>query len=194
MRIELLKTIPISGTVRERHFDVSGGANAWVAFDHEDGTEWVGVFGAESQFQLYAAIPFGDDAENTALVVAGGQGYIVDLRSGELVRRTPWSHAQSAITIPDRPFVLVADDIRAWATSRTKDATTVWRRTRANYDTSDENPSRRLALNGIIFERATNETVFGRVWDVEGWHECLIDVATLEFTRGKFLTADYGVS
>lgn len=45
MHVELLRMPPISGTVPERHFDVSARSNAWVQFEDAEGGTWVGVFG-----------------------------------------------------------------------------------------------------------------------------------------------------
>ena len=66
-----------------------------VRFELGDGTEWVGVFGNAEQATYHAAVPFPDDV-TTALVIAGGQGYVVDARIGTLLRKTPWSYAYSA--------------------------------------------------------------------------------------------------
>ena len=88
MPFELLKHIPISGTVVERHFHPSARSNLWVRFELGDGTEWVGVFGNAEQATYHAAVPFAEDV-TTALVIAGGQGYVVDARIGTLLRKTP---------------------------------------------------------------------------------------------------------
>jgi hypothetical protein len=190
MNTELLIVVPVSGSVRERHYDVSGTRNAWVRFDSGTGDEWVGVFGAAEPSQFYAVVPFADDAGATVLVIAGGQGYVVDVQSGDLLRRTQWWDSQTVIALPERDFMLVADDTTAWATDRTVDRP-VWRREHANYDSRPRSSAQRLALDGIVFQTATSDRVIGRVWEPEGWYSCSIDLSTLEFIRESFLSADW---
>jgi hypothetical protein len=105
MQVRLLRTIPTSGSVQERHFDVVAGKNAWVRFSDDAGLEWVGVFGSRELSPFSAAIPFGDDNGGTALVISGGQGYVIDSRSGHLLRRTPWPDAHAAIGVPGSDFI-----------------------------------------------------------------------------------------
>src|SRR5262252_7820658 len=100
MNAELLTTAPMSGSIRERHYHVSARTNAWVRFNDGLGDEWVGVFGAGEPSRFYAVIPFADDGGLTILVIAGGQGYVVDARSGELLRRTEWDYSQAVIAPP----------------------------------------------------------------------------------------------
>lgn len=190
MNAELLTVMPISGTIRERHYDVSGSSNAWVRFDDGAGDEWVGVFGAGEPSRFYTVLPFDDDAGVTALVIAGGQGYVVNTTSGELLRRTEWWYSQTAIAPPTRDFVIVADDTRAWAAGRIIDRP-VWRREAANYDFQPRSPAQGLALDGIVFQQASPDEVIGRVWEPDGWYSCSIDLWSLEFRRGVFLSTDW---
>jgi len=192
MIAELLSTIPLSGAVRERHFDVSAGHNAWVRFDDGEGDEWVGVFGATKLSGFDAVAPFGDDGGLTILVIAGGQGYVVGARSGELLRRTPWFRSQAVIAPPECDFVLVADETGAWATGRQADRP-VWRRDRAAHDSSPRSPAQRLALDGIVFQDVSPQQATGRVREVDGWYAFTIDLRTLEFSLGPFLSREWPV-
>src|SRR5262245_55937369 len=133
MHVELLQTIPISGSIPERHFEVSAGSNAWAKFTDESGVEWVGGFGSGEGSRFHTVVRFADDGGRTVLVIAGGQGYVVDAASGDLIRRTPWHYSKAAIAIPERGFVVVADDTQIWATSR-RDDRGAWRREPAWYD------------------------------------------------------------
>jgi len=190
MKAELLRAPPISGSVAERQYDVSGRANEWVRFEDDEGRDWVGVFGSAELANFSAAVPFADDRGRTVLVVAGGQGYIVDAVSGALVRRTPWHYAYAAAAVPGRDFVLVADTTEIWAVDRAGDRF-VTRPDRGWYDHDERPPATRVALDGILFCRLTEAELTGKVWEGDGWYAFRVDVPTLLFTRGAFLTADW---
>jgi len=190
MHVELLQAIPISGSVHERHFEVSAGANAWAKFTDDSGVEWVGVFGSGEPSRFHAAIPFGDDDGRTVLVIAGGRGYVVDAATGDLIRRAPWHYSKAAIAVPDRGFVVVADDTQIWAASR-RDDRGAWRREPAWYDYGLGELPERMALDGIIFDRAAKDEVRGKVWDGDGWYAFRLLVPDLEFTREEFIAPDW---
>ncbi|MFN8669641.1 MAG: hypothetical protein U0164_20805 [Gemmatimonadaceae bacterium] len=189
MHVELLTTPPISGTVVERHFDVSARKNAWVRFEDDEGAVWVGVFGSSEPVPFCAVVPFADDGGRTMLIIAGGQGYVVNARSGSLIRRTPWDYAHAAATVPGRDFVLVADATMIWAADRAQDRA-AWRLDRALYDYDETAPAHRLALDGIIFDRVTPNELTGKVWEMNGWYAFRLGLPGLEFVRGELLAAD----
>lgn len=190
MLIELLAQPPISGTTTERSFDASSGANTWVRFEDNAGGAWVGVFGSAKLANFNAALPFADDDGRTALVIAGGQGYVVDTVSGALIRRTPWDYAYEAVAVPGRDFVLVADTTLIWASNRVSDRP-VWRRARAAYDYDDGESADRLALDGIRFDRVTHDELVGKVWEPDGWYAFHVGLPDLEFKRGELLGRDW---
>lgn len=190
MLVELLRTVPISGTIAERHFDVSARANAWVRFEDDEGEAWVGVFGGSEWSAFDAAVPFADDGGRTVLVIAGGQGYVVDAISGALLRHTPWYDARTAIAAPDRDFVLVANDTKIWAADRTYDRS-AWRRDRGWYDHDAVTPPHRVALDGIIFDRTTTDELTGKVWEMDGWYAFRMRLPELEFVRGELVADDW---
>ena len=188
MVIEVLSSPPVSGTMRERHYDVSARANTWVRFQTNDG-EWVGVFGSAELAHFSTVVPFPDDGGRTALVISGGQGYVVDASSGMLIRKTPWDYAYSAAGVPGRHFILVANTTEIWATDRETDRY-VRREDPAPYDYDERESPVRVALDGIMFERVTPTELAGRVWEGAGWYAFRVDIATLTFTRGQFLAAE----
>jgi hypothetical protein len=190
MPLELLKRIPISGTVAERHFSPSTRSNLWVRFELDDGTEWVGVFGNAELANYHAAVPFADDA-TTILVIAGGQGYVVDARTGRLLRQTPWSYAYSAVSVPGRDFLFVASTTEIWATYRDRDVTAI-RRQRALYD-SDRSPvPTRVALDGIVFDAPGPQAITGYVWELDGWYSFALQYDGFVFERGPLVSTDEG--
>lgn len=173
MALELLSRIPISGTVRERHFHVSGGSNAWVRFDDEAEGAWVGVFGAGDVSRFTAVAPYGDHTGRTVLVIAGGQGYVVDARGGALLRRTPWDYAYAVAAPLGRDFVLVADTTHIWVAYRDRDvlAVSAVRHPFDHWAERDaDRPPTRVAVDGIVFDAPGEEAVSGRAWQMDGWY------------------------
>ena len=185
MRVEVLRRIPVSGTVAERQFRASARANLWVRFEPDDGPEWVGVFGSAELAQYHAAVLF-PDGPPAALVIAGGQGYVVDGGSGTLLRETPWAYAFSAVPVAGRAFVLVADNTRIWATYRDRDIAAVRR------DDTRHNDATRLALDGIVFDPPGAASLAGYVWEPEGWYAFTLRYDGLAFELGDLVTRDWG--
>lgn len=185
MQVELLTAVPISGTIQERHYEPSARTNTWVRFTLEDGTEWVGVFGNAGLAHFSTAVPFVDDQGPVVLVIAQGQGYLVDPSSGALFRKTPWSYAYSAIAVPERPFVLVANSTEIWTTSRDHDT---YARSAKRLPYADNDA--RVALDGLVFDRVTNEDATGWVWDIDGWYSFRMRCDDLVVHRGSRSTRD----
>ena len=190
MHAEILRTPPMSGTFTERRFDVSAHANTWVRFEDDEGNEWVGVFGRSEHTAFDAVVPFAIDGGRTVLVVAGGQGYVVDAQAGSLVRRTRWFVAEAAVAVPDHDFVLVADATEIWATDRVSDRR-AWRRDHAWYDFDDGAPATRVALDGIVFDGVTAAELTGKVWEMDGWYAFRLRLPDLEFTRDERVATEW---
>lgn len=181
MRLQILSHPPISGTYRERHYDAVGPCT-WVLFDDEEGEEWVGVFGSAGLASSSSAVPFGDDLGRTVLVVAQGQGYIIDTATGALIRKTPWDYAYPALTVPERDFVVVADVCEIWATYRDRDVPAI---PVEPHFTGDPN---RVALDGILFAQATPDELTGKVWDMDGWYSFRLRFDLMRVERGPLLS------
>lgn len=190
MRADLLRTPPVSGTALERHFDVSGRSNTWVRFADDEGNEWVGVFGSAELAPFEAVVPFADDGGQTVLVIAGGQGYIVNAVSGDLLRRTPWDYAHQAVGVPESGRILVASLTELWATDRVREQH-AWRREPPWYDYDEVTPAHRVALDGIVLDVVTAEMATGKVWEMDGWYDFTLRLADLEFRRGDLVSPDW---
>ncbi|MES2521718.1 MAG: hypothetical protein V4617_03385 [Gemmatimonadota bacterium] len=132
MHVEVLSSIPMSGSIRERHFNASPGRNAWVRFDDGIGDPWVGVFGLRSDEYHSARLstgmpaavaPFSDDAGRTVLVIAGTHGYVVDAVLGVMLRESAiyCGYNFTLASPPARDFVLLADEYRIHAVYRDRD-------------------------------------------------------------------------
>jgi hypothetical protein len=190
MHAEILRTPPMSGTFVEHRFDVSAHTNTWVRFEDDEGNEWVGVFGRSGYSAFDAVVPFAIDGGRTVLVVAGGQGYVVDARTGSLVRRTRWFGAEGVVAVPDQDFVLVADATEIWVADRARDLR-AWRHDRAWYDSDDKTPATRVALDGIVFDHVTSSELTGKVWEMDGWYAYRVRLPDLEFTRGERVATEW---
>ena len=195
MDVAVLPAIPLAGTVPERHYDVSAGENAWVRFDDGEGGEWVGVFGAGGVSPFTAAVPFGDDGGRTVLVIAGGQGYVVDAATGELRRRTPWDYSYAAAPPPGRDFVLVADTTRIWAVRRDADVPAA-SAVRHEFDIEAEHdpsaPATRVALDGVVFDAPGPDALTGKAWQMDGWYAFRLRYDGLVVEPGPRVAAEWG--
>ena len=186
MNAEILPSPPISGRYRERHFAVSARGNTWVRFANDRGDEWVGVFGSAELAAFETVVPFPDDSGRTVLVISGGQGYVVDAESGELLRQTPWDCAYCAAAAPGHDFVLVANTTSIWASTRTDDRF-AWRREQAWYDSDHVGSAQRVAVDGIVFDGVTIDALTGTVWEMDGWYAFRLQLPSLEFIRGALI-------
>ena len=185
MHVELLTTVPVSGSVQERHYEPSARTNTWVRFQPKDGPAWVGVFGNAGAAHFSTAVPFGDALGPMVLVIAQGQGYIVDPRSGALIRKPPWFYSYSALAVPNRPFVLVATSTEIWITDRDRDtdARAAKRPPYAHDDT-------RVALDGLVFDHVGSEEATGWLWEIDGWYNFSMRYDDLLVRRGTRAAKD----
>ena len=181
----LLTAKPPPGSVPESSFTPSARANTWVRFSDSAGAfeDWVGVFGNAEVAFFSAAVPFADGRH--ALIVAGGQGYVVDAHSRALVRRTPWSYSYSAWAVPGRAFVMVASNCALWATTiqgeRAARLSEPWFTSREKHGQSlsaTERDHERVALDGLVFEAVDTTQLRGHAWWPDGWHPFVLDFDT----------------
>ena len=82
MTAEILKTIPCSGEFPEKHFGTHFNSRLWVKFTDNDFQDWVGCF--SKPYQIFDTV-LTDFKNETAFVVAGGKGYLVDITNRELI-------------------------------------------------------------------------------------------------------------
>jgi hypothetical protein len=179
MQIELLRAKPISGEVAELSFDASAHTNTWASFDEEGGAKWVGIFGNGGAALFSSAVAFPDDA-GAALIIAGGQGYVVDTKKRVLLRKTKWSYSYSAVAVPDRDFVIVANTTDIWAVFRDRDVS-------ALCESGEGGPKdpRRIALDGIVLDEPSSKSLTGKLWMRDGWHDFDLDLDTLQLIVGR---------
>ena len=151
MSVTVLSIPPVSGSVSERWYDAYGNCT-WVRFETLGQSPWVGVFGNGHVSRHSTAILFGK--QPLAFVIAGGIGYIVDVNTGQLVHKTEGEMFVSAISVPDRDFVIACDWTELYGIDPSGE---IW-------------CSERAALDGIVLDRSSSTTLTGRVWQHDGWH------------------------
>ncbi|MFN2399012.1 MAG: hypothetical protein ABR543_10305 [Gemmatimonadaceae bacterium] len=186
MRATLLTQIPESGTLEEQHFSVSADRNAWVLFEQSK-FQWVGVFGSTESADFTGIASFDADAAQTVLVVAGGQGYVVDVPSRSLVRKTPWDYCYAAMPVIGADLVVCADPWSIWTTSGEGDVYA--RITDPRHTDMNGGPDReRIAWDAIILDDLDETTVTGRLEELEGWYEFRLSLTTMTVERGRQIT------
>lgn len=82
MSAEILDQTPISGEYPEKHFGQTFNSRLWVKFMDNNFQEWVGCF--PRPYHTFDKV-LTDNANETAFVVAGGQGYLVDITTKDLL-------------------------------------------------------------------------------------------------------------
>jgi hypothetical protein len=103
MIVEHLNVPPTSGTVSERRYDAIGNCS-WFLFKSNEGEVWAGVFGRGKVTRFSGATIF--DHERSVFIIAGGQGYIIDSTSGNLLHKTRCDYLQSSIAIPSHDLIM----------------------------------------------------------------------------------------
>ena len=175
MKIEILDKPPISGSMPEIQFDAKGDCT-WVKFG--DGfDEWAGVFGkGYNSGNMDAAVLF--NSGQHAFVIAGGQGYVVNIADKSLVYKTPEDYLQGVIAIPNRDLIITCDytKLKLYDSNRK-----LWE-------------SDRMALDGIKFTGVTSYKVSGYIWQIEGWYSFAFDVDSRSITEQKFITSEWDFS
>lgn len=149
IRAAVLAAPPVSGLVKEVRFDASGDCT-WVRFtDNETGAQWCGVFGnGDSRGAKTVAI----NTDGQAFVIAGGQGYLINTASRQLLHKTNHDYLQAAIAVPGKEVYIAGDFTKLYAYSSTG---LVWH-------------SPRVSVDGLSFTGATESQVDGLVESLDG--------------------------
>ena len=95
MEAEILKSVPISGAFEEFIFSVSGDV-LWVKFLDSEYLEWVGTFDLGDSYGS-SFVCLEPHVLSLCFVVAGGQGYFVNINERKVLAKTKWGSIESAI-------------------------------------------------------------------------------------------------
>lgn len=172
MKIQVLDSPPISGSMPEVHFDAFGDC-IWVKFD-EGLEEWAGVFGIDDLWsEINIAVVFDDNRH--AFIVASGQGYVVNLTDRSLTYRTADDNIRDVIVIPNRDLILTCN--YAYLTLYDSDKI-LW-------------SSDRIASDTIKLTKATPDKVSGYLLQMKGWYSFIFDINSRALIEQNFITQDW---
>lgn len=172
MLLDILHTTPMSGAYREFRFGHSG-ICTWVRVTDDDGDQWVGVFGNGVGNWAPEAPLFPDGRH--AFIGAGGQGYVVDLRTRALTFQTTVSWLQQAVPVPHANLIIACSSTTLYGFGLT----------------GEEWSSEPVALDDIRLDRVDGPMVEGKIWQTTGWHAFTLDCDTWAYTQGPFLAAEW---
>lgn len=82
MSASILEFTPQSGDYPEKHFGQTFNSRLWIKFTDNNQQEWVGCF--SKQYPTADKVVTSADNE-TAFVLAGGRGYLIDIKTRELL-------------------------------------------------------------------------------------------------------------
>jgi hypothetical protein len=100
---------PISGQFPEKHFGPVTTYVAWVLFTDKDYQQWVGSF--PLGWEGFASIIINLEVQDKAFVVAGGNGYFIDISRRELVSKDKLTAIKTAIAELANQQVIFSDGL-----------------------------------------------------------------------------------
>ncbi len=141
MEAEILPIPPTSGDYEEHNFSDSGNT-VWIKFFDSEWMEWCGVFslGWKSGSSVHRIL-----GQPVFLVVAGGQGYYVDVNARKVVYTTDWDDIEAIIYSEEIKGFVVSDGLRVGIINKGQ---LVW-------------CSDRISLEGITFLNSSGPIVEG---------------------------------
>jgi hypothetical protein len=169
-----LEAPPISGTVEEVWFDARGDTT-WVMFELDDGTSYVGVFGDGQVMKRRATGVAVLSDGRTAVVLARGRGYVLDVIDRQVVRVLDEDTWSSVCAVPTRGLAILAEFSTLVAVDRTGE---LWR-------------SNQVARDGIILDDATPDVLTGKAWWEDGWYAFSLRFDGWILERGELLTTHW---
>jgi hypothetical protein len=165
MNVKVLSKPVLSGSNEEVYFEASGDCT-WVLFEDEE-TDWAGVFGRGLRNENSVA---SFNSGKYAFVVAGGQGYVIDVASRKLLYRTESDDLTGVLGAPSADLciaTLCPNRIHAYSSNGL-----VW-------------ASSRLGRGGLMLDSWDDKCVQGKVSDFDGWYLFTLNLAPFEFCRGN---------
>jgi len=106
MPAQILTTIPESGKYQEFSFGEKFNSVCHILFNTNDNEEWLGHFAKKHEGGFSGVVT--NTANNLALVVAGGQGYLINIESKELLPQLyNFSNLESLLKTNNPNFFLV---------------------------------------------------------------------------------------
>ena len=100
---------PTSGQFTEKHFGQVTPYSAWVLFTDKDYQQWVGSFARG--WEGFATLIINLEKQEKAFVVAGGDGYLIDISQQELINEDELSGIKTAIADVVRQRIIFSDGL-----------------------------------------------------------------------------------
>lgn len=172
MQARILNTPPLSGTIDEIQYDAIGNCT-WVEFSTLSNV-WVGIFGKGKIAENRNAVTLLNNEKN-AFVIAGVQGYVINLEMRSLVYKTSDDYLQYVIAVPEKDLVLACDHTNLMLYNSERK---IWE-------------SDRIALDGIKLTESFSTKVLGYIWQIDGWYSFILDVDKREIINQKFLSGEW---
>lgn len=161
LEAEILKAPPMSGEYEEHDFSISGNT-VWVKFLDSDYIEWCGVF-SRGNSSFTGVIKCQN--EHVFLVIAGGQGYFLDINTRKIISKTKWDNIESVIYNEATESFVISDGLYL---AIMKDSDIVW-------------ISERISVEGISFLNINKQEVTGILNDLtDEWCNFKFNVVTRE--------------
>ena len=156
--IEILKAPPVSGGYKEFKFDAVGDCT-WVKFSSEHGVV-VGIFGNAGLPESSVTL-FNDDKH--VLVLASGQGYILELASMKLTYKTEINYLSHAKAILNTDLIAVGDFFSVYMFAP---AGLVW-------------AAERIAKDDLKIKKATSKLISGTFWTGTQISDFSLDITSI---------------
>ena len=163
MEATLADKFPTSGEFEEVCFECKSN-NTWVRFIDSEFEEWYGIFGRGLSAHS-KAILINEGA--LCFVMAGGQGYWVDINSKKLISKTKHDYLENAVSIPGSDLIICSNftNILFYTPEGLK-----W-------------DSGRVSMDGISFEDVSESCVKGRINDLtEEGSPYVLDIGNKKYT------------
>ena len=100
---------PVSGQFQEKHFGQVTPYSIWVLFTDKDYQQWVGSFA--QGWEGFATLIVNLDEQEKALIVAGGDGYLIDVLQKELLNEDELLGIKTAIADAERKKIISSDGL-----------------------------------------------------------------------------------
>ena len=95
---------PISGQFQEKHFGQVTPYAAWALFTNNDYSQWAGSFARG--WEGFATLIINLEKEAKAFVVAGGDAYLIDVTTQQMLNKEELSGIKTAISDAERERII----------------------------------------------------------------------------------------
>ena len=103
---EILETTPLSGEYPEFHFGEHFAHKLWVQFEDKNFQKWNGCFPSESQQALNKILV--NKSNDTAFVISGGAGFLIDINKKSLLFQTKEHTLIESAILTENPNYFIA--------------------------------------------------------------------------------------